>query len=112
MVREYSPFALLASWWCRFGDSEGSSPSMPTLDRIDVSNFKKTDRYMDLLRKVGKTLVVTAVIMTVVLLAYFLISSVARYPLPSLAEYAGMVVAFVLMFALVWYAGDSGQGKS
>ena len=67
---------------------------------------------MDLLRKVGKTLVVTAVIMTVVLLAYFLISTVARYLLPSLVEYAGMVVAFVLMFSLVWYAGDSGQGKS
>ena len=67
---------------------------------------------MDLLRKVGKTLVVTAVIMTVVLLAYFLISTVARYLLPSLVESAGMVVAFVLMFALVWYAGDSGQGKS
>ena len=92
-------------------DSEGSSPSMPALDRIDVSNFK-TNRYMDLLRKVGKTLVVTAVIMTVVLLAYFLISTVARYLLPSLVEYAGMAVAFVLMFALVWYAGDSGQGKS
>lgn len=111
MVREYSPFALLASWWCRFGDSEGSFPSMPAKTGFDVSNFK-TNRYMDLLRKVGKTLVVTAVIMTVVLLAYFLISTVARYLLPSLVEYAGMAVAFVLMFALVWYAGDSGQGKS
>lgn len=86
-------------------------PRCQLLTGFDVSNFK-TDRYMDLLRKVGKTLVVTAVIMTVVLLAYFLISTVARYLLPSLVEYAGMVVAFVLMFALVWYSGDSGQGKS
>ena len=67
---------------------------------------------MDLLRKVGRTLVTTALITTVVLLAYFLISAVARCLLPSLVEYAGMIVAFVLMFALVWYAGDSGQGKS
>ena len=84
---------------------------MPAKTGFDVSNFK-TNRYMNLLRKIGKTLVVTAVIMTVVLLAYFLISTVARHLLPSLVEYAGMAVAFVLMFALVWYAGDSGQGKS
>ena len=67
---------------------------------------------MDLLRKVGKTLVVTALIMTVVLLMSLVISAVVQYIAPSFVDYVGAIVAFVLMFALVWYAGDSGQGKS
>ena len=67
---------------------------------------------MDLLRKVGRTLVTTALIMTVVLLMSLVISAVVRHIAPSFVDYVGMIVAFVLMFALVWYAGDSRQGKS
>ena len=65
-----------------------------------------------MVEKVGRTLVVSTLIMTCVWLSSFLIGALVRHLAPSLEDYVGIILSTALVVSLVWYAGDSGQGKS
>ena len=62
------------------------------------------DKLGRMVEKVGRTLVVSVFVMTCVLLASFLISTLVRHLAPSLEDYVGIILSTVLVVALVWYA--------
>ena len=70
------------------------------------------DKLGGMVEKVGRTLVISVFVMSCVLLASFLIGALVRWLAPSLEDYVGIILSTALVVALVWYAGDSRQGKS
>ena len=62
------------------------------------------DKVGRMVEKVGRTLVISAFVMTCVLLASFLIGELVRHLAPSLEDYVGIIFSTVLVVALVWYA--------
>ena len=62
------------------------------------------DKLGRMVEKVGRTLVVSTLIMTCVWLSSFLIGAFVRWLAPSLEDYVGIIFSSTLVVALVWYA--------
>ena len=62
------------------------------------------DKLGRMVEKVGRTLVVSTLIMTCVWLSSFLIGALVRWLAPSLEDYVGIIFSSTLVVALVWYA--------